>query len=591
MGYDETTNLKLKKPTLGTSKTEWPGYVNGNFDTIDTEMADRHGKAEDVIPDMDNTRSIGSAIRRFLRGFFSEITLGGVTRTTWPQAGSGSQSMDDVYGNGSVVNVDNTDEIHRLGSGRKFKLVNADGAVTYMEAEGGKGITFPGNDVRENLLPNSHFAVWSNATLENVGGNLVTNGSFSSDTAGWSAVNCTLSSVPGGQSGNCLQMTMASGSVQFADSVSIATIAGRLYKLTLYVESGTGGTAFMVQVFDSAKANLLGQISGDTTASWVQASLVFKATDATSYVRLIKRNAATGTMLFDEVTVCEVTPGCLGTDSLAMDGWIKSAGTVIYRQHGDSAFTKDGSIYSLKMLGGVSAYQASFPGTIAAQDLAWVARFKGRTVSFGCWVWCTSPSKARISIYDSQHNYSAYHSGSGAWEWLEITRTVPSGVTTFYVSLFSGASTTVYFSQPQLVFGSSIGVGNCTPGTGETIWMETPVPLATLDNKTGLSTTAATSLIAEADTMGFMGKGAKAVCLSVAASDSGSVGADAQVSIGPTSTNQSFSCSPAGLANGRVARANGWVSLAPDGNLVYCLTATGSGTLTVLKARITGVQY
>ena len=88
MGYDETTNLKLRKPTIGTVKTEWPGYINGNFDIIDAELATRYKEGDPL----------------------SEITLGGVTRSTWPTPGSGSQSMNDTYDNGSVVNVDNTDE-------------------------------------------------------------------------------------------------------------------------------------------------------------------------------------------------------------------------------------------------------------------------------------------------------------------------------------------------------------------------------------------------------------------------------------------------------------------------------------------------
>jgi hypothetical protein len=296
-------------------------------------------------------------------------------------------------------------------------------------------------------------------------------------------------------------------------------------------------------------------------------------------------------MLFDEVTVNEVTPGCVGADSLAMDDWAKAPGTVIYQQQGDSAYTKEGSFYSLKIVGGPSACQVSSPGTTSSQDLAWVARFKGRTVTFSCWVWCSSPSKARISIYDTQHNYSTYHSGSGAWEWLEITRTIPVGATRFNISLFSGTSTTVYFSQPQLVHGSSIGASNYSPRPGEIIWMESPAALSTLDNKSGLSTTAATTLMPEVDTMGVIGKGAKAIYLSMIASDTGSAGGDAQISIGPTSTNQPFSCSPGGLANGRVGRAQGWVPIAPDSTLIYALTATGSGTLAVPKARITGVQF
>ena len=593
MGYDETTNLKLKKPTLGTSKTEWPGHVNGNFDTIDTEMANHHKKSEDVLPDGDNTRSIGSSIRRFLGGFFNEITLGGVTRSTWPQAGSGSQSMDDVYDNGSVINVDNTDEVHQLGSGKKFKLVNSDGTVTYMEAEGGKGITFPGNDIRQNLLPNCHFSVWSNATLENIGGNLVTNGSFSSDTYGWTGIGtAALASVNGGQSGNCLQVSYVSGSVTATYQALSGLTVGKLYKLTVYVKSGTSGDEpFYIAVQDNAGATNLQIFSGTSSSTWTAYSIVWKATEANNRIFLRKNTSTAGAMLFDEINVLEVAPGCVGADTRGPDGWSKVSGALVLRQHNDPVYTKEGSFYSLKMVGGDVACQVFSPGTSNAQELAWVARFKGRTVTFGCWVWCASSSKARISVYDTQHSYSAYHSGAGAWEWLEITRTIVAGTMQVYVSLFSGSSTTAYFSQPQLVLGPSIGAGNCLPRPGEIIWVDTLIALSTLDNKTGLSTTAATTLIPEADTMGFMGKGAKAIYLSMTASDSASAGGDVQVSIGPTSTNQPFSCSPAGLANGRSARAQGWVPVSADGNLMYALTATGSGTLTIIRAKIAGVQF
>ena len=212
-------------------------------------------------------------------------------------------------------------------------------------------------------------------------------------------------------------------------------------------------------------------------------------------------------------------------------------------------------------------------------------------MTFGCWVWCAAASKARISIYDTQDNFSAYHSGSGAWEWLEVTRTVPTATSYFYVALYPGASATAYFSQPQLVFGLSIGPGNYTYRPGETVWLDTPAASLALDNKSGLSTTAATSITMEVDAPGAVGKGARAVYLSMAANDSASAGGDAQVTIGPLAGNQPFSCSPGGLANGQAARAQGWVPLYPDGTLAYVLTATGSGTLSIASAKIIGVQF
>ena len=159
------------------------------------------------------------------------------------------------------------------------------------------------------------------------------------------------------------------------------------------------------------------------------------------------------------------------------------------------------------------------------------------------------------------------------------------------MTLFSGTSTTAYFSQPQLVYGAATGASNYSPRPGETIWTETPIALSSLDNKSALSTQAVTTLIIEVDSMGFVGKGAKSIYFSMAASDAGSAAADVQVSIGPTATNQPFSCSPAGLTNSRTARAQGWVPLAPDGTIVFTLTATGSGTLAIPKARVIGIQF
>ena len=595
MGYDETANLKLKKLTIGTVKTEWPGYINGNFDTIDGEMANRHKVNADVVPDTDNVRSIGSAIRRFLSAFvntgiFGQITLGGVTRSAWPSPGSGSQSMDDAYNNGSVVNVDNTDIVHQLGAGKKFRLVNTDGSVTYMEAEGGKGVTVP--DTRQNLIANSQFSIWSNATMENVGGNLIPNGTFDTDVTGWTPTNGTIASVAGGQSGNCLEITMVSAVAQFADSTAIPTVAGKLYRVNAYVKSGTGGTAYIIQPLTSTRTPIPSQVTGNTTGSWVQTSFVFKAADATSYVRVIKFTSTAGTMLFDEVTVTEAVPGCIAADAKAMDGWAKTSGTLLYRQINDGAYAKGGSLYSLKVIGGASGNQTWWPGPLSIyRDAAWVAQFRGRTVTFGCWVLCSSPSKARISIYDNTEAYSAYHSGSGAWEWLEVTRTISPSASYFYITLYSGTSTTAYFSQPQLVFGLSIGAGNYAPRPGEIVWLETPVVSSALNNKSGLSTQSAATLDVEGDSLGLIGRGAKALYWSLMAMDSASATSDCYVVLCAVSPKYAVIASPGGLANGRYARTQGWMPLAEDGTYQYLLAATGAGTLSVPWAKIVGVQF
>ncbi len=101
MGYTETTNIKLKKPATGTPGADWKTYMDQNFETLDTEIANRHKKNEDIIPDTDILRSIGSAIKRFLNGHFSQLTLGGITRTSWPTAVAGSNG--NVFYSGAVT--------------------------------------------------------------------------------------------------------------------------------------------------------------------------------------------------------------------------------------------------------------------------------------------------------------------------------------------------------------------------------------------------------------------------------------------------------------------------------------------------------
>ncbi len=105
-----------------------------------------------IIPDADILRNLGSAVKKWLNGYFQQLTLGGVTRTTWPDAGSGSQSMDDVYNNGSVVNVDNTDVKFKLSTGKHYKFMNSVESATYLDVDGdGNVISRLSNDVENGF--------------------------------------------------------------------------------------------------------------------------------------------------------------------------------------------------------------------------------------------------------------------------------------------------------------------------------------------------------------------------------------------------------------------------------------------------------
>jgi len=67
----------------------------------------------------------------------------------------------------------------------------------------------------------------------------ITNGAFTSDTTGWTAVTATLSSAGSGQAGNCLRVTETGSANPGKAYQDITTKVGHLYKLSLYFKKGT----------------------------------------------------------------------------------------------------------------------------------------------------------------------------------------------------------------------------------------------------------------------------------------------------------------------------------------------------------------
>lgn len=60
-----------------------------------------------------------------------------------------------------------------------------------------------------------------------------------------------------------------------------------------------------------------------------------------------------------------------------------------------------------------------------------LAQIKGKTVAFGCYVYCSTANTARLTVNGTQLGVvnSAFHTGSGAWEWLTVAVTVSSSET------------------------------------------------------------------------------------------------------------------------------------------------------------------
>jgi hypothetical protein len=124
--------------TLGSAIKRWTGRFGAIFaSTLEVSSLSGQVETENIIPKATSTYSLGSAIRKWLHGYFDQITLGGIARSTWPDPGSGSQSMDDVYNNGSEVAVDNTDVVFKLSASKRFKITNADKTESYLDITGG----------------------------------------------------------------------------------------------------------------------------------------------------------------------------------------------------------------------------------------------------------------------------------------------------------------------------------------------------------------------------------------------------------------------------------------------------------------------
>lgn len=138
--------------SLGATAKKW---LKGWFyalktNTMEVSTIVGQVETESIVPKTTLTYSLGSAILNWLDGHFNQITLGGVARTTWPTAGSGSQSMDDVYNNGSEVAVDNTDAVYKLTATKHFKITNADESETYLDITGGGECMATSSRVCEN---------------------------------------------------------------------------------------------------------------------------------------------------------------------------------------------------------------------------------------------------------------------------------------------------------------------------------------------------------------------------------------------------------------------------------------------------------
>jgi hypothetical protein len=96
--------------------------------------------------------------------------------------------------------------------------------------------------------------------------------------------------------------------------------------------------------------------------------------------------------------------------------------------------------------------------------------WKGRTVTFGCWVYATVADRGFIQIFDGVGTTnSSKHTGDSTWQLLTVTRTIDSSATelTPYCYIVDG-NTSAYFDGAMCVEGESAFAfsPDTTSGTG-----------------------------------------------------------------------------------------------------------------------------
>jgi hypothetical protein len=452
-------------------------------------------------------------------------------------------------------------------------------SVAQAEITSSGGVVELGGVLKENLLTNSGFDVWSNSTLENVA-TIEEDDCASDDTGDWTLVRAALAFDT-----DHYEYSTTGGSNEVMLS-SVSVTAGKLYKISVNVKNGAGSTTTLqLKLFDGT-AILSPTIT--TTGSFVTHTFVVEAANTVTngYVGLSDVTAFANDIEFKDFIFTEVTPGCVDLNVLAPDGWSKSSTTDLTRISHNT--TNVVGMYGCKMLlGGTGGEEIIYPASADRGEQSWYNKFRGRTVTFGCWVYPDSAAGTGVRLYirsNDAYTWPTMTAPADTLTWLEVTATVPTTAWTSSTHFQIGvqystgiAAKTCYVSQPMLVFGSAIGSGNYSRPSGEVVWCEKEISSNTFNG--GFSDVAATTLNVESDSNGKIPKGAKAVYMQGWGQDSGSAGTDCYFHTRQSATSGWMgSLSPAGLANDAYARVQMVQPCNSDGDFDYIIEATGSGT-------------
>ena len=202
--------------------------------------------------------------------------------------------IDSAYFTKTISSTAEATALYNAGAGRMYSdLTAANGLGTFAT----NLISWWGfneeNGIRYDAKGTNHLA----QTFTE----LITNGSFTSNTTGWTADNGgTLLSVAGGQAGNCLQVTNTT--TYGLAYQNITAVAGHSYVFNGYHKNGTkNGT---INVGSTTEGSDYYSLNNSNDADWALKTKYFTTTGTGLSTSLwISGGAITDTTLFDEISI------------------------------------------------------------------------------------------------------------------------------------------------------------------------------------------------------------------------------------------------------------------------------------------------
>ena len=250
---------------------------------------------------------------------------------------------------------------------------------------------------------------------------LVSNGTFESNTTGWTAGNSTLSIASGGQSGNCLEITMTSTGTSSAYQWVSGLTEGVSYEFTAYVKSGTSGDdACKIQLTESNGTSVIATTSTTSSDTWTKISVVGAPVsgEVGMYVFVSRTATDAGTIFFDTVSGGKL----LGSDSKGSNHGTVYGATIDEDLYGGDTPVKPRAIDNAPTVqaDSIGAGSASFNGSSDYISTSNAIELGGATdFTITCWA-KTDDWTNEIVMGKWQHtNYRWYLRGNAS-DYLEL---------------------------------------------------------------------------------------------------------------------------------------------------------------------------